>query len=77
MVLDYKDGLVTIEQRNYFKKGDKVIFFGPNLDEKEYILNEIYKDGELIDVVRHPKEIVTIKLPFKVSKNDIMKIKID
>ena len=75
MVLDYKDGLATIEQRNYFKKGDKVIFFGPNLDEEEYTLNEIYRDGELIDIVRHPKEVVTIKLPFKVSKNDMMKIK--
>ena len=53
------------------------MFFGPNLDDKEYILDEIYKDGELIDVVRHPKEIVTIKLPFEVSKNDIMKIEID
>lgn len=77
MVLDYQDGIATIEQRNYFKKGDKVIFFGPNLDEMEYTLNEIYSDGELIDIVRHPKEIVTIKLPFKVSKNDMMKIKID
>ena len=77
MVLDYKDGIATIEQRNYFKKGDKVIFFGPNLEETEYIINEIYKDNEKIDVVRHPKEVVTIKLPFKVSKNDMMKIKID
>ena len=77
MVLDYKDGIATIEQRNYFKKGDKVIFFGPKLDEVEYTINDIYKDGELIDIVRHPKEIVTIKLPFKVSVNDMMKIKID
>ncbi len=74
LVLDYKDGIATIEQRNYFKKGDKVKFFGPNLDEKEYILDEIYKDGELIDVVNHPKEVVNIKLPFEVSKDDMMKI---
>ena len=75
IVMDYKDGYATIEQRNYFKVGDKVEFFGPNLDYKEYTINEIYTDEGPIDIVRHPKQIVRIKLPFEVNKNDMMKIK--
>ena len=75
IVLDYKDGIATIEQRNYFKKGDNVIFFGPNLEETEYNIDKVFDSGEEIDIVRHPKQVVTIKLPFKVSKNDMMKIK--
>ena len=75
IVIDYKDGIATIEQRNYFKTGDKVLFFGPNLDYIEYTIDEIYTDEGLIDIVRHPKQIVRIKLPFKVNKNDMMKIK--
>jgi len=76
IVLDYKNGYATIEQRNYFKKGDKVIFFGPNLEETEYTIDRIFYDGQLIDVVRHPKQIVSIEIPFEVTKNDMMKIKL-
>ena len=32
LVLDYQDGIATIEQRNYFKVGDTVQFFGPNIE---------------------------------------------
>jgi len=76
IVLDYKDGYAKVEQRNYFKKGDKVIFFGPNY-EHECILDTIYSDEGIIDIVRHPRQIVQIKVPFSVSKNDLMKKKID
>jgi len=76
IVLDYKDGYAKVEQRNYFKKGDKVIFFGPNY-EHECIVDTIYSDEGIIDIVRHPRQIVQIKVPFSVSKNDLMKKKID
>ncbi len=49
IVLDYKDGIATIEQRNYFKKGDKVIFFGPNLEETEYNIDKVFDSGEEIE----------------------------
>lgn len=72
LVLDYSDGYATIEQRNYFSKGDKVLFFGPCY-EQEFVIEEIISDGKYIDVVRHPKEIVKIKIPFKVNENDMIK----
>ena len=33
-VLDYDEEtqMVTLEQRNYFKPGDKIEFFGPNME---------------------------------------------
>ena len=76
LVLDYKDGVVTLEQRNYFKKGDVVEFFGPNLDAFEYTINEVYdEDGNKIDIVRHPKQIVTFKVPKELHQFDMMRIK--
>ncbi len=76
LVLDYKDGIVTLQQRNYFKKGDVVEFFGPNLDVFEYTINEVYdEDGNQIDIVRHPKQIVSFKVPKELHQFDMMRIK--
>lgn len=74
---DEKDSFVFIEQRNYFKVGDEVEFFGPNLDTVSFKINEIYDENkEKIEIVRHPKQKVYIKVPFKLSPNDMMRIKI-
>lgn len=79
VVLDYnKDTkIATIEQRNYFKKGDIVEFFGPD-KINTYQVNEIYdEDKNLIEIVRHPKQIVYLKTDFELNKNDLMRIKVD
>ena len=76
LVLDYNDSTkyVTLEQRNHFKKGDEVIFFGPNLEEYKYTVNEIYDENDnLIEVANHPKMIVKLKVDITLTKNDMMK----
>ena len=74
---DEEKGLVTIEQRNYFKKGDVVEFIGPNLETFTYEINNIYdEDGNLIDIVRHPKMIVKLPISTKLNKDDMMRIKV-
>lgn len=75
LVLDYYDGYVTIEERNFFKKGDLVEFFGPNIETFSMKIDEILdENGEEIDVVRHPKQIVRLKVPRSVFPNDFMRI---
>lgn len=77
IILDYdeKTKLAKIEQRNYFKIGDTVEIFGPNTD-KTLKLEEIW-DEEMnsIDIVRHPKQIVYIKIDDTVCPNDLIRIK--
>lgn len=78
IVLDYdKDtNIVTLEQRNYFKSGDTVEFFGPNIERFTYTINEIIdEDGNTIDIVRHPKQIVKFKVDKELAKFDFMKVK--
>lgn len=79
IVLDYddKNNLAMIEQRNYFKIGDEVEFFGPELETIKFKITEILDENkDSIDIVRHPKQIIYLKLPFRVSKNDMMRIKL-
>lgn len=76
LVLDYdeKTNLAKLEQRNYFKKGDKVEIFGPD-KSFNFIIENIYdEEKNEIEIVRHPKQIVYLKVPEKVSVNDMMKI---
>lgn len=75
VVLNYDDALkeLIIEQRNYFKKGDKVMIFEPNGDDYfmkiKYVKDET---GNEIDVARHPKEIIRINCEKKISKYSIL-----
>ena len=79
VVLDYDDNtsIVTLEQRNYFKPGDEVEMFGPNIEPFSFIVPVIMDvDNNNLEVARHPKEIIKFKLNKKVYQFDIMRIKI-
>ena len=76
LILEYDSNtkLAKLEQRNYFKKGDKVEVFGPNTSF-EFTIGEIYdEEKKKIEIVRHPKQIVYLKMPKNVKENDMMKI---
>lgn len=78
LIIDYDEErkLAILTERNYFKKGDVVEFFGPNIDTFEYIIDEMYdEDNNLIEVANHPEQIVKIKIDKKLYKNNIMRIK--
>lgn len=78
VVLDYdeKTNLALIEQRNYFKKGDLVEIFSPNGNIITYEINDIYdEEDNLIDIVRHPKQIVKIKIDQTLHKYDLIRVK--
>ncbi len=76
-VLEYKDGMVIMEQRNYFKPGDVVEIFGPNREPYTFTIpKELYdKDDNLIEVANHPQMIVKFKLNLTLNQNDMMRLK--
>lgn len=77
-VIDYDEEkkLATIEQRNYFKVGDEVEIFSPFHDTTSVTIDKIFdEDDNLIDVVRHPKQIVKLNIDTKLYKFDLMRKK--
>ena len=77
IVLEVKDNMVLIEERNYFKVGDVVEFFGPNIEPIEITIKEIFnEDMEKIDVARHPKMHVYLKIDNKLPIWSMMRLKI-
>lgn len=77
LVIDYKDGIATIEERNYFKIGDEVQFFGPATETKNFRIEEILdEDEKMVEEANHPQMIVKIRVPFELKKYDMMRLKV-
>ncbi len=76
IVIDYDGEYVTLEQRNYFAEGTTVEFFGPDMENKTFVIGKITDTkGNVLDACRHPLEIVRFALPFAVKKYDMMRKK--
>lgn len=76
IVLSYNEKTkeMIVEERNYFKIGDKVEIFGPDGNIIPYEIKEIYdEENKKIDVVRHPKQVVKIKIDKKVKANYLIR----
>ncbi len=77
IVLDCLENKILLEQRNYFKVGDIVEFFGLGFEPIEMTIKEIYDENEeLIDVARHPRMHVYLKVDTKLPKWTMMRLKI-
>lgn len=77
LVKGFLNGYAIIEERNLFKVGDHVEFFGPNMETFSLILSKIYdEENNEIKVANHPGMIVKIKVPTKVKEFDMMRLKV-
>ena len=78
VILEYDEEskLAKVEQRNYFKIGDNIEIFGPTIEDINIKIEEIFdEDMTPIDIVRHPKQIVYLKISNKVFPNDMIRKK--
>lgn len=74
VVMDVSSEYVTLQVRNHFSIGDKIEIFGPNNFSETFVLETLINSkNESVDRVNRPMEIVKIKVPFKVSKQDFVR----
>ncbi|WP_154837534.1 peptidase U32 family protein [Staphylococcus sp. Marseille-Q1834] len=76
LVLDYdsKSQIATIQQRNHFKPGQEIEFFGPEIESFRQVIDEIYdEEGNRLDAARHPLQIVQIKVNHPIYPNNMMR----
>ncbi len=72
-----KNDKVLIEERNYFKIGDIVEFFGPGLEPLTYTIKKIYDENlNLIEIARHPKEHLYLEMTTKLPVGTMMRLKV-
>jgi len=76
LVLDYNEETLEalVEQRNKFMPGDEVEVFSPNFETIQFRIEEILdEEGTVLDAARHPKQLLKISIPFKVSPYDMIR----
>ncbi|MDR5602140.1 U32 family peptidase [Staphylococcus coagulans] len=76
LVLDYdeKSQIATIQQRNHFKPGQEIEFFGPEIQTFSQIIDKIYdEEGNELDAARHPLQIIQIKVDQPIYPNNMMR----
>ncbi|GAK42258.1 U32 family peptidase [Paenibacillus urinalis] len=76
LVMDYdpQTQLATIEQRNYFKPGTEIEFFGPNGTFFKQKVTEIYDEaGNQLEAARHPLQYIKMKVDQPVAYFDMMR----
>ena len=77
IVLEYQDNKILLEERNYFKVGDIVEFFGPEMDTFTYQIHKIYdENGKEFDIARHPRMHVFLEVDRVIPKNAMMRLKV-
>lgn len=79
LVLDYdeENKMALLEQRNYFKNGDIVEFFGPETETFTYMVHTIVNENdEKIEVANHPNMLVKLPVDKPLHKWDMMRIKV-
>lgn len=76
LVLDYNADtkMVTLQQRNHFKPGQEVEFFGPEIENFTFRIEQIWDEkGNELDAARHPMQIVQFKMDRPVFPNNMMR----
>ncbi|MFD2670389.1 peptidase U32 family protein [Marinicrinis sediminis] len=79
LVLDYdpETQMAEIQQRNYFKPGYEIEFFGPKGTFFKQKVEEIYDDkGQVLDAARHPLQTIRLKVDQPVKPMDMMRKKV-
>ncbi|MCT2343210.1 peptidase U32 family protein [Niallia taxi] len=76
LVLDYdkEEQIVTLQQRNFFKPGQEVEFFGPEISNFTTVVETIWDEkGNVLEAARHPLQIVKFKVDHPVFPNNMMR----
>ena len=76
LVIDYDETtqIATIQQRNHFKPGQEIEFFGPEIQSFRQVIDAIYDaEGNSLDAARHPLQIVQIKVNHPIYPKNMMR----
>ena len=73
IVLAYKDGYMTVEERNKFSVGMEAEIYSLH-DQQRFTIQEILDaDGQSIDDASHAQQIVRVKVPFPVEPYSMLR----
>lgn len=77
LVTGWSEGILTIEQRNRFFKGDTLEIVKPGEAPVEFTVEELWDEkGTELEVANHPKAVVKLKAPYAPAPS-IVRMRVD
>ncbi|PYZ98777.1 collagenase-like protease [Alteribacter lacisalsi] len=76
LVLGYDEEtkMVTLQQRNFFRPGDQVEFFGPEIENFTQTVDKVWDEkGRELDAARHPLQVVRFKVDRPLYPDNMMR----
>lgn len=74
---DHESKIAIVEQRNYFKTGDKLEIFSPDKALETFVVEEILdENNDIVEVARHPQQRLKMKIDHPVEEYAMLR-KID
>ncbi|MBJ6363002.1 U32 family peptidase [Paenibacillus sp. GCM10012307] len=74
---DHASGMALVQQRNHFKPGQEVEFFGPGGTFFKQIVGEITDEARtVLDAARHPMQTIRMKVDYPLKPMDMMRKKV-
>jgi putative protease len=73
-----QDQKVRVEQRGNFRLGQAIQFVGPRGERYDYLVQTMHDEsGNLLDVARHPQQIIEMPCAFPVDKDWLVRRRIE
>ena len=71
---DESRSLALVEVKNIFTKDDLLEVFGPNVDNKQFIVKLMFDDEwKQVELANKPTQLLMIRVPFEVHKGDMIR----
>jgi putative protease len=71
---DEQSGIATVQQRNHFKPGMTIEFFGPGGTWFRQEVGELWDvQGQVLDAARHPLQVIRLRVNQPVKQYDMMR----
>ena len=71
---DEARSLCMIEVKNIFKRGDRIEVFGPQVDNEQFVIDQMFDQSwNAVDLANKPTQLLFLRIPFKVHQGDMFR----
>ena len=78
MVLDWENGVATVQQRNNFRPGDELEIISPISTGKKFTVTEICdEDGNSLESAKLIQQTLKIPCEIPLQKGDILRLRVE
>ncbi|MHB1314056.1 MAG: peptidase U32 family protein [Christensenellales bacterium] len=77
VVLGYRYGRITVQQRNHFRQGDTLEAVSPSKLGMSFVVENMRnQEGEPRESAPHPEQVLTMDCPYELKEGDLLRLRL-